>query len=419
MDPLPADLLAALAELRHLASVAKEHVKRGRAHYLALGKAWAPIRVHPATLKVGLDALRQFLPHHPRFLNRCHVAYDGHATGDLEKGERWIEATRYLIRNVDEPYRMAEIIDAYRNRLKPRPRQRGRLPWALTTGRPGCCTDTATFRDGRAVLGAALPLLTEMADESVDFVYDDPPYGIWGKHAHGFYGKILHEWDKPLNWDALWPELWRVSAPRGTIAISAAEPLASMLIASQLENYLYTWYWRRRRATTIFNPKYGRPMNVIEPVAVFSQVGHKERTYNPQMRPLDEPDTRLRGQMPQLLREPRLAEFVENMAHLGTRFEYRARYPINLIEVPPSPYDRHEGRPFQHGQKPVELVRYLLRTHTNPGNLVLDFTAGSMTTAVAAVLEGRRFLVFEQEPKHFAIGVQRLTQLYAQVRGAA
>ncbi|MDE2022216.1 MAG: site-specific DNA-methyltransferase [Patescibacteria group bacterium] len=52
---------------------------------------------------------------------------------------------------------------------------------------------------------------------------------------------------------------------------------------------------------------------------------------------------------------------------------------------------------IQPTQKPEALVAWFLRTYTRPGDLVLDPTAGSGTTLVAAKRLGRRFVGFETD----------------------
>ena len=47
-------------------------------------------------------------------------------------------------------------------------------------------------------------------------------------------------------------------------------------------------------------------------------------------------------------------------------------------------------------QKPVELGRYLVRTYTEPGDVVLDNAFGSGSFIVAAALEGRRAIGIEK-----------------------
>ena len=64
--------------------------------------------------------------------------------------------------------------------------------------------------------------------------------------------------------------------------------------------------------------------------------------------------------------------------------------------------------------KPVAFLRYLIRTYTNPGDTVLDFTMGSGTTIVAAILEGRDAIGIELDPAYFAIAQRRCADAAAQ-----
>lgn len=59
-------------------------------------------------------------------------------------------------------------------------------------------------------------------------------------------------------------------------------------------------------------------------------------------------------------------------------------------------------------QKPVALFEYLVRTYTNPGELVLDNTAGSGTTAIAAMQSGRRWICIERDPDYFNMACARV-----------
>ena len=59
-------------------------------------------------------------------------------------------------------------------------------------------------------------------------------------------------------------------------------------------------------------------------------------------------------------------------------------------------------------QKPVALMAYLIRTYSNPGDLVLDNTAGSGTTGVAAIETGRRAILIEQDADYYRIMCERI-----------
>ena len=59
-------------------------------------------------------------------------------------------------------------------------------------------------------------------------------------------------------------------------------------------------------------------------------------------------------------------------------------------------------------QKPVDLLQYLIRTYTNLGERVLDCCAGVMSTCVACVREGRKFVGIELDEEYFRIGKERV-----------
>ena len=54
-------------------------------------------------------------------------------------------------------------------------------------------------------------------------------------------------------------------------------------------------------------------------------------------------------------------------------------------------------------QKPVALMEYLIKTYTNEGETVLDFTMGSGTTGVACKNLNRKFIGIELDQDYFEI----------------
>ena len=80
-------------------------------------------------------------------------------------------------------------------------------------------------------------------------------------------------------------------------------------------------------------------------------------------------------------------------------------YPVNVIEMANCANKKERVHPTQ---KPVALMEYLIKTYTNEGETVLDFTMGSGTTGVACVNTGRRFIGIELDPDYFAIAENRI-----------
>ena len=55
-------------------------------------------------------------------------------------------------------------------------------------------------------------------------------------------------------------------------------------------------------------------------------------------------------------------------------------------------------------------MEYLIKTYTNEGETVLDFTIGSGTTAVAAINTGRKFIGIEMNEEYCEIAKQRIIE---------
>ena len=69
-------------------------------------------------------------------------------------------------------------------------------------------------------------------------------------------------------------------------------------------------------------------------------------------------------------------------------------------------------------QKPVELIRYLIRTYTNEGDLILDNCIGSGTTAVAAIKENRHFIGMELNKEYYEIACERIKKEQAEIENS-
>ena len=82
-----------------------------------------------------------------------------------------------------------------------------------------------------------------------------------------------------------------------------------------------------------------------------------------------------------------------------------SRFPINILQ-----YNRDKSS-FHPTQNPVNLCRYLIRTYTNEGDLVLDNTMGSGTTGVACVNTNRKFIGIELDEKYYDISCKRINEV--------
>lgn len=228
--------------------------------------------------------------------------------------------------------------------------------------------------------GDCIAAMRAMPDASIDACVTDPPYGT--THC---------KWDVPIPFDLMWAQLRRVVKPAGAIVLFAGQPFTSLLIASNLRLYKYSWVWEKTNATGFLNAK-KQPLRVSEDICVFYG---KQPTYNPQFS-FGVPYSRGRA-----------ASTTENY-NLKSRptaaFSDGRRFPRNVLRFVNS---NHQGK-VHPTQKPLELLRYLVRTYTDEGDTVLDFTMGSGTTGVACVEEGRHFIGIEREAKYVGIARRRI-----------
>ena len=80
------------------------------------------------------------------------------------------------------------------------------------------------------------------------------------------------------------------------------------------------------------------------------------------------------------------------------------RMPKNILR-----YNRDKDK-LHPTQKPVELIRYLIRTYSNPDDVILDNTIGSGTTAIAAIREHRHYIGFELNKEYYDIACRRIAK---------
>lgn len=230
-----------------------------------------------------------------------------------------------------------------------------------------------------------LKVLPDIPDNAVDMVLCDLPYGI-----------TKYKWDVIIPFDSMWLHYERLIKDDGAIVLFGAEPFATMLRSSKLDLYKYDWIWEKTRPTGFKNTK-TQPMRIYENILVFSRGaaspnGKKKMKYYPQgLVEINRKCEELGG--PQLLGQK---------TRYTTCFQRFTNYPKNILR-----FARDSGG-VHPTQKPVALLEYLIKTYTNPGDVVLDNCMGSGSTGVACVNTGRKFIGIEKDTKYFDIAEQRI-----------
>lgn len=228
--------------------------------------------------------------------------------------------------------------------------------------------------------GDCLEILPSMASASVDVVLTDLPYGT-----------TKCAWDNIIPLKLMWAGLKRVGKPGCAFVFTAQQPFTWALAASNPQDFRYELVWEKPNGTSPFNAK-RQPMKKHENVLVFCE---RQTIYNPQMEegtPYRWNSKRTKGVAGgnnKLADQP-----LENPG---------VRYPGSVLRF-------KQERGLHPTQKPVALMEWLIRTYSNPGDRVLDFTMGSGTTGLAALRTGRSFVGIEQDGDYFDIACHRLEQ---------
>lgn len=228
--------------------------------------------------------------------------------------------------------------------------------------------------------GDCLERMNEIEDGSIDAIITDPPYGT-----------TACKWDSVIPLEPMWKQLNRVIKPNGAIVLFGSQPFTSILVASNLKAFKYCWVWDKRQGTGFLNAK-KQPLRSCEDIIVFYS---SQCTYNPQMRGGFKPYVCKQG--------GKKTQNYGRQTGAVTKSD-GTRYPLSKIE-----FIRDKSK-IHPTQKPVALMEYLIKTYTNEGETVLDFTMGSGSTGVACVNTNRNFIGIEQDIEYCLIARKRIEE---------
>lgn len=251
----------------------------------------------------------------------------------------------------------------------------------------------------RLLHGDCLELMNDIPDKSVDAIICDLPYGA-----------TACKWDTIIPFDKLWEQYNRIIKDNGAICLFGSEPFSSMLRMSNLKMYKHEWYWNKVNAANFVQAK-NHPLKIVENIIVFS---NGKVIYNPQMIEND-------NEYAENLRKKHVNKkddsirqtvkdkyFVMASGKFISETDEKHAFPKNIITISKFSSECNSKHRFHPTQKPVVLIEYLIKTYSNDGDLILDNTAGSMTTAIAAINTNRRCICIEKDDHYFEIGSERV-----------
>jgi site-specific DNA-methyltransferase (adenine-specific) len=229
------------------------------------------------------------------------------------------------------------------------------------------------------IQGDCLEEMKDIANNSVDMVLADPPYGT-----------TACKWDSIIPLEPMWEQLKRIIKPNGAIVMTASQPFTTTLISSNMKMFKYCWVWEKQKVTGFYNAR-RMPLKSVEDICVF---GVGKLTYNPQ------------GLTACNIKNSRRNKAVGGVYGAVSDADYftkEGNFPRQVLKIA---HITHKQ--IHPTQKPVALMEYLIKTYTNEGETVLDFTMGSGTTGVAAKNLNRSFIGIELDETYFNIAKDRI-----------
>jgi site-specific DNA-methyltransferase (adenine-specific) len=226
--------------------------------------------------------------------------------------------------------------------------------------------------------------MKDIPSGSVDCILADVPYGT-----------TACKWDSVIPFEPMWEQLNRIIKPNGAICLFGSEPFSSALRMSNIKNFKYDWYWQKTKPSGHLNAK-KQPLRKIENISVFYE---KQCTYNPQGLIFGSFDNN----------RPSRKNKEKGEYTFGIEKDFgiseATNYPNNVLS-----YSNGNNKNVHPTQKPISLLEYLIKTYTNEGEMVLDFTMGSGSTGVACINTNRRFIGIELDEVYFNIAKQRIDE---------
>lgn len=251
------------------------------------------------------------------------------------------------------------------------------------------------------ILGDCLEKMQEIPDKCIDAIICDLPYNTLHK------GNPNTAWDVEIPMRPLWEQYRRIIKDNGAIILFGQNKFSAHLIMAAEDIFRYTLVWDKMRVTGFLNAN-RMPLRQHEDILVFYK---SLPTYNPQM--TEGEPSHPQGNGKHKNTNNCYGEHKSGAYEKVSRSEPTRpgqKFPTSIIRI----RKEHESTVYHPTQKSVELLRYLIRTYTNVGDIVLDNTMGAGSTCVAAVLEHRKYIGIEKNGHFYDIAVKRVREVEQQ-----
>lgn len=231
--------------------------------------------------------------------------------------------------------------------------------------------------------GDCLDVMAELPAQSFDAIIADPPYGT-----------TTCAWDTVISFELMWKAIKRLAKTRAAVVLFGSQPFTSALVMSNPMWFKYQWVWNKNLQGNPGLAQY-QPLKVTEDITVFSRDTHN---YYPQ---------KTRGEFRQKGGPGRKSQIATGIKHGAVVYQNDEYFPKNILNFAPGRQDK-----LHPTQKPLPLLEYLVKTYTNGGDRVLDFTCGSGTALRACKNLKRECVGIELLEEYCTVTAHRLSPVF-------
>lgn len=195
----------------------------------------------------------------------------------------------------------------------------------------------------------------------------------------------------------IWKEINRIGKENAPTILFGQDKFTMRMMLSNINQHRYNLIWEKDRPSGFLNAR-RMPLRSHEDIMIFYK---KLPTYNPQFfegKPLHGMGT---AYIDSEQVNNNYGKFVKD-EDSNKREGSTQKFPRSVLK-----YNRPHP-PIHPTQKPVDLLEYLIKTYTNEGDVVLDFTIGSGSTGVACRNTGRKFIGIELDSNYYNIAKERI-----------
>jgi len=228
----------------------------------------------------------------------------------------------------------------------------------------------------KIIKGDAFELIRDIPDNSIDLILTDPPYNL-SPYSRGNikmswrtdFNNDLAEWDKtefdPFAWVA---EFKRILKPTGNIFGFTSYNLLGKwheAFDPEFDTFQFMVWHKTNPAPKLYKAGF---LNSCELIVVLWNKGH---TWN-------------------FISQKDMHNFIETSICMGNERLKDPKHPT---------------------QKPIKVLKHIIRIATNENDVILDPFMGVGSTGKAALEMNRKFIGFEIDDKYFKAATDRLNHI--------